>query len=332
MIFLQYLRQRLRSILVWVLIVIIFLTTFFLYELPLEAVAYPALLSGFFALIFCVIDFILFIIKHKNLQRIKEQININAAGLPVPKNNVIEQDYQEIIKALFAENVRISNDSQEKFVERNEYYTAWVHQIKTPIAAMRLVLENPENTSQYNSTLAKELRQIEQYVDMVLTYLRLESDSTDYIFNEYELDDIVKSSVRQLAPIFINRKITLDYQPLGCTVLTDKKWLSFVIEQVLTNSLKYTRSGGTISITLEAPKTLCITDNGIGIAPEDLHRIFENGYTGYNGRSNKKSTGIGLYLCRRIINRLGHRIFAFSTPESGTVIKINLKKDKMIVE
>ena len=162
-------------------------------------------------------------------------------------------------------------------------------------------------------------------------FLRLDSASTDYVIQEYDLDRIVKQAVKKYASQFINKKIQLRYHPLNTTVLTDEKWLLFVLEQVLSNALKYTPSGS-VAIDLESPKTLCIRDTGIGIAPEDLPRVFEKGYTGYNGRSDKKASGIGLYLCRRICRNLGHTITANSSLESGTVIRIQLERKKVEFE
>ena len=138
--------------------------------------------------------------------------------------------------------------------------------------------------------------------------------------------------MRKFAGQFIRKKIRLDYEPLGAMVLTDEKWLRFVVEQVLSNALKYTPAGGTISVTLEDPLTLCIADTGIGIAPEDLPRVFDRGFTGYNGRREQKSSGIGLYLCRRILDKLGHTITVDSVPGEGTVVSIRLDSREMRVE
>lgn len=173
---------------------------------------------------------------------------------------------------------------------------------------------------------------IEQYVDMVLGYLRLDSDFTDYVIQEYDLDDIVKPAVKKFAGQFIRKKLQLDYRPLHTKAVTDEKWLQFVLEQVISNALKYTEAGRiTIEMehgpgTEENSSVLCIRDTGIGIAPEDIPRIFEKGYTGYNGRSDKKASGIGLYLCRRICSNLGHTITANSSLENGTVIRIRFGK------
>ena len=145
------------------------------------------------------------------------------------------------------------------------------------------------------------------------------------MIRECQLDGIVKDAVKKFRSEFISRKLHLTYEPLNTRVVTDEKWLSFVIEQVLSNALKYTPSGG-ITIYMEAPKTLCIQDTGIGIAPEDLPRIFDKGYTGYHGRSHKGASGIGLYLCRRVCCNLGHSITAQSVPDRGTCIRIDLNQ------
>lgn len=166
---------------------------------------------------------------------------------------------------------------------------------------------------------------------MVLCYLRLSADSTDFLFREYDLDAIVRQAVRRYASQFIKKKLRLRYEPLGCTVLTDEKWLLFVIEQVLSNAIKYTPSGF-IEISLERPRVLCIRDTGIGIDPADLPRIFETGFTGGNGRLDKRATGIGLGLSRRILQRLGHTISVSSAPGKGTTVRIDLDHAALEVE
>ena len=205
--------------------------------------------------------------------------------------NLIEEDYREVLGELSDEKQRLITSMEQKYREMMDYYTIWVHQIKTPIAAMRLQLQG--EAFEQNRELLEELQRIEQYVEMVLTYLRLDAGSTDYVLKNYDLDRIIKQAVRKYASQFIRKRITLEYEPFTCQVLTDEKWLLFVVEQVISNALKYTRSGR-VSITLEAPKTLCIRDTGIGIDPQDLPRIFEKGFTG-NQRiiaGNAQFTGI----------------------------------------
>ena len=172
---------------------------------------------------------------------------------------------------------------------------------------------------------------IEQYVEMVLGYLRLGSSSTDYVFRDCELDGLLRQSVRKYARLFILKRISLDLQETGKTVLTDEKWLCFVIEQLLSNAVKYTPEGGRVRIYGDGD-TLVIADSGIGIRPEDLPRVFEKGFTGFNGREDKKSTGIGLYLCRQVLDRLNHDISIASRPGRGTLVRLDLSRERKRVE
>lgn len=167
-------------------------------------------------------------------------------------------------------------------------------------------------------------------VEMVLVFLRLDSSTTDYVIRRHSLDDIVRPAVRRFAGEFIRRRLRLEYQPLDHTVVTDGKWLGFVVEQVLSNALKYTASGS-VTISMDGDD-LCIRDTGMGIAAEDLPRIFEQGFTGVNGRRDRRASGIGLYLCRRICGNLGHTIRASSVPNQGTEIRIGLGQKKTLPE
>ena len=323
-----YLKQRWRGISVAFGSCGIFVVTFWLYHLPVAAVLYPTAVCTILGLVLLAIDFRRVLRKHQKLARI--QTLSDAIGENFPEIEGLEDaDYQQIIRLLHEEQTRFHTDTARRYEDMVDYYTIWAHQIKTPIASMRLTLQNED--SALSRKLSGDLFRIEQYVEMVLMFLRLDSDSTDYVIREQDLDAIVRQAVRKFAGEFIARKLQLVYEPLNAKVITDEKWLSFVIEQVLSNALKYTPSGS-IAISLEAPKTLCIRDTGMGIAPEDLPRIFEKGYTGYHGRADKKASGIGLYLCKRICNNLGHTITARSTVDVGTIIDIDLTQTKLEVE
>lgn len=283
--------------------------------------AYPALICAAIGLAVLILGSLRASRKHRLLVRLADSLTELPRSLPEPRTQD-DEDYQLLVGALCEEQRRLKSTMELRYADMIDYYTVWAHQIKTPIASMRLTLQ--EEDSEFSRRAGEDLLRIEQYVEMVLCYLRLDSDSTDYVFREQELDPILRQAVRRLSGQFIRRRMHLQYEPLGVRVLTDEKWLLFVVEQVLTNALKYTPAGGTITIELEEPKTLCIRDTGIGIAPEDLPRIFEKGYTGVNGRADKKASGLGLYLCRRICRALGHTIRANSSPDSGTVIRIDL--------
>lgn len=321
-----YWKQCRKGLGIFLLFSLIFLGVFLLYGIPIEAVLYPAILCGLLGLIFLALDMHRAWRTYRQLEILK---TLPAPLMePFPEPDTMEAaEYQEIIRTLREGQKQLESGMALRYEEMVEYYTIWAHQIKTPIASMRLTLQNED--SELSRRLSEDLLRIEQYVEMVLCYLRLDSSSTDYVFQEYDLDSIVKQAVRKFAGQFIRRKIRLDYQPLHTRVVTDEKWLLFVVEQVLSNALKYTPAAGTVTIDLEEPKTLCIRDTGMGIAPEDLPRVFEKGYTGYNGRNDKKASGIGLYLCRRICKNLNHVISVDSSLDSGTVVRIRLEQVKL---
>lgn len=326
--FLQYIKQRRRIFAVGAIFCVIFTANFLLYHLPVKAVIYPAALCALVGIILMIFDFSRIRREHEVLKQIRT-ITDTITGTFPEINGIEDADYQEIIRLIGEEHNSYRSNINRKYSDMIDYYTVWAHQIKTPIASMRLNLQNED--SALARKLSVDLHRVEQYVEMVLTFLRLNSESTDYVIRECDLDNIIKQAVKKFSYDFINRKLNLVYEPLNTRVITDEKWLSFVIEQVLSNALKYTPAGS-ITITLENEKTLRIRDTGIGIAPEDLPRIFENGYTGYNGRTDKKASGIGLYLCKRICNNLGHTITARSIVDVGTIVDIDLTQIKLEIE
>ncbi len=323
-----YLKQYRFTALLFLAFAGIFAIIFSLYELETEAVWYASGLCALLAAVVLSVHFFFYWKRHQECRRITRNVQIMLDQLPGPKT-LAEADLQEMLK----EQRRILDAALTNWhTERQEsmdYYTTWVHQIKTPISVMRMALES-EDTEEHRE-LSAQLFRIEQYVEMVLSYLRLGSGSSDYVFREYDLDGIIKQAIHKYAPQFVRRRIRLAYQPVHMPVLTDEKWLLFIIEQILSNSIKYTREGS-VTITVTPERVLKISDTGIGIAPEDLPRIFEKGFTGYNGRSDKKSTGLGLYLCKMAAYRLSHKISAQSTPGVGTTISLDLHTDKLQVE
>lgn len=323
--FFSYLRQHRLSICAYIIFCAVFFLSFYLYELPMAAVLYPALLCAVIGIIALTIDFIGTKRLHETLCRIKDEGSELIGELP-EASSVLCSDYGKIIAALKDECRSTRELSNAKFADMTEYYTMWVHQIKTPIASMRLCLQGADFAEARR--LGADLMRIEQYVDMVMVYLRLDGDGNDYVFSELELDGILKRSLRRFSSEFIDRKLSLSFEPTEKHIVTDEKWLGFVIDQLLSNALKYTQSGG-IKLYLENGDTLCIEDSGIGIAPEDLPRIFERGYTGNNGRSDMRASGIGLYLCGRICKELGITLTATSTVGKGTIMHLDLKQHRV---
>ena len=248
--------------------------------------------------------------------------------LPAAKEP-LEAEYQALAVRLCARHQAREEEISGQYRERIAYYTLWAHQIKTPIAAMGLTLQNQDTA--LSRQLMGQLTRISQYADMALAYLRLDSEHTDYVIRSCDLDAVIREAVKKFSGEFIRRGIHLEYKGVNQKVITDEKWLEFVLEQLISNALKYTPAGS-VAIYQEPGPTLCVADTGIGIAPEDLPRIFENGYTGINGRRDKRASGIGLYLCRRVCQNLGHEISAESTPGKGTTIRLNLARRESTYE
>lgn len=326
----MYRKQHKKHIYIFLLFVLIFLIIFSLYHLPLGAVFYPALLCAVFGLGILSSNYQRAKRKHERLTELSKRSAELMEGF-FESADWLEEDYRRIIEALRSE-LRYEKDAMNlRYADMVDYYTIWVHQIKTPIAALRLYLsgEDSENARR----MKEEVFRIEQYVEMVLAFLRLDFESTDYVFAECDLDEMVRGAVKKFAGQFIRKKIALIYEPLEFKMVTDEKWFSFCLEQILSNALKYTRTGSvTITLFRENGVILCVRDTGIGIAPEDLPRVFEKGYTGYHGREDKKASGIGLYLCRRICENLGHSISITSKPGVGTAVFLNLEQKKLKVE
>ena len=297
--FLHYLRSKALKIGAFLLFALLFLVSFRLYHLPLAAVWYPSALCAALGLVILLLDFRRVRQRHLELQQILKSLPTLPQTLPQPQA-VLEEDYRALTRALLAQQRTLETQLNSRYQDMLDYYTLWAHQIKTPIASMRLSLQQ-EDTPKARQLL-QELSRAEQYVGMVMVYLRLTDGGSDFVLRTCDLDAIVRQAVRRFAGEFITRKLKLCYEPLNAACVTDEKWLLFVVEQVLSNALKYTREGS-ITITMEHPKTLVIRDTGIGIAPEDLPRIFEKGYTGYNGRGDQKASGLGLYLCRTICRK-----------------------------
>lgn len=339
----EYLKESRKGICLYLGFSGIFFVVFELYGLPKEAVGYAFLLAGFWLFMYGLAGMFRYVRRHGELLETESRIESGLDFLPVPIG-MIEEDYQRILQELYDRRVEFESKSRIARREMTDYYGMWVHQVKTPIAALRVLIQAHESVEDENARrlvrdMRLELFKIEQYVEMVLTYLRMESMSSDLTFEMYSLDDLIRQAVRKYSQMFIFNKIKLKYEPVNQKVLTDGKWFVFVLEQLLSNALKYTavnerRSCGEeacISIYTEKDH-LVIEDNGIGIYPEDLPRVFEKGFTGYNGRSDKKSTGIGLYLCKAVMDKLKHGIRMESQPGKGTKVLLGLSRDNLRME
>ncbi len=321
--FIAFMKESMKDYLLFIAFILIFGVLFFLYDLSGEAYLYAVVLC---VLLMCIIKGIVFFKlckKHRQMQIELQSVPL-LSDAALQADTICEADLINIILKLQKTLNRAITKWEEKEKNAMDFYSTWVHQIKTPVAVLRMILQK-EDTKR-NRNLLLEVFRIEQYINMVLSYLRLDRTSSDFVFKECKLDDILKAIIHKFAPQFIEKKIMLQYDETKMVVLTDEKWLSFMIEQIVSNALKYTPEGGRIAIKSIQDEMLQISDTGIGIASEDLPRIFEKGFTGYNGRADKKATGLGLYLCKETAKKLSHSITADSIVGKGTTISIGFTR------
>ena len=240
--------------------------------------------------------------------------------------NKKEEKLKNQIQELEEANLNLRNDFLAKEKELQEYFLIWIHQIKTPITAGKLICDGDiENENIKN--IKKELIYIEDYTNMALSYLKMANHNTDMDISLVNLDDIINPLIKKYAILFISNNIKLEYEKLNIKVITDSKWCMVVIEQLLSNAIKYTKNG-TVSISFnEKENYLEIKDNGIGIKDSDLPKIFDKGYSGFNGRQNQKSTGIGLFLVKQILDKLGQKVKLESKLGEGTSVKVYFNID-----
>ena len=308
-----------------------------------QDVVYAAVLDAILLLITVLVGFFRYSSKVKALSNALKRPVEEQAQLPEATDDV-EMLYQRLL-----ENQSIARSESESSAairqsQMRDYYSMWVHQIKTPISAMKLLLEVEreelgqlicdDEQSQYllsdnMDSFEDELFRIEEYVSMALQYQRVSSTENDFVLEKVSVDGVIRDTIKKYAKIMIRRHIGINYSGTGQEVYTDGKWLAFMLEQILSNAIKYTPQGFVTIETAEEKDRFFITikDTGIGIKAEDLPRVFEKGYTGYNGHADKKATGIGLYLCRQMADKLGHTIHMESEIGKGTKVWIGFDLD-----
>ena len=332
---------------IWILMIVTMSCVHLLYMYLIGArkqdVVYAAVLDAILLLITVLVGFFRYSSKVKALSNALKRPVEEQAQLPEATDDV------EILYHRLLENQSIARSEAESSAairqsQMRDYYSMWVHQIKTPISAMKLLLEAEreelgqlmcdDEQSQYllsdnMDSFEDELFRIEEYVSMALQYQRVSSTENDFVLEKVSVDGVIRDTIKKYAKIMIRRHIGINYSGTGQEVYTDGKWLAFMLEQILSNAIKYTPQGFVTIETAEEKDRFFITikDTGIGIKAEDLPRVFEKGYTGYNGHADKKATGIGLYLCRQMADKLGHTIRMESEIGKGTKVWIGFDLD-----
>ncbi|WP_455721399.1 sensor histidine kinase [Agathobacter sp.] len=351
-----YLKNYIRRNLMWILLIIVMSVIHLLYMCLINAKMTDVLYAGILDLILLIIvggiGFIRYISKVKRLKGALKRPVGEQLSIPEPRDNV-EQLYGQLLENQDIARREAVSGALSRQTLMKDYYSMWVHQIKIPISAMNLLLAAqkdavgelmPDDDVDYGtddqtdmcveladniSSLEDELFRIEEYVNMALQYQRISNTENDLVLGKISLDRVIRDTIRKYAKTMIRRRIKINYTGTDQDVFTDEKWLAFILEQILSNAIKYT-SKGAITIEIVNETNWCfitVKDTGIGIRSEDLPRIFEKGYTGYNGHADKKATGIGLYLCKQMLDKLGHTIRVESEVGKGTTVWIgfNLK-------
>lgn len=291
--FLDYMKNQSVILFGYLLVCIVFITIFVLATIEMEYVFLGIEILGFILLIYLIVHWF----QYQKLSDVKD-------------------DNERLVN----ENKTLKSEMLNQKDDLNAYFLMWLHQIKTPMTVSKLLLEKPDETT--NTKLKMQLMYIEQYINMAMNYLKMIDYSTDMDITQVNLDDIIKNLLKKYSLLFIHNHISLEYQSNLTYVVSDSQWLTILIEQILSNALKYTENGKIAIQYLEDKHALEIRDTGIGIRSEDIPKIFDRGYSGFNGRMNEKSSGLGLYLARKISERLNIQIEVESKLSKGSVFRL----------
>ncbi|MBF1072438.1 MAG: sensor histidine kinase [Solobacterium sp.] len=291
--FLDYMKNQSVILFGYLLVCIVFITISVLATLEIEYVFLGIEILGFILFIYLIVHWF----QYQKLSDVKD-------------------DNERLLN----ENKNLKSEMLNQKDDLNAYFLMWLHQIKTPMTVSKLLLDKPDDTT--NTKLKMQLMYIEQYINMAMNYLKMIDHSTDMDITEVNLDDIIKNLLKKYSLLFIHNHISLEYQSNLTYVISDSQWLTILIEQILSNALKYTENGKIAIQYLEEKHALEIRDTGIGIRSEDIPKIFDRGYSGFNGRMNEKSSGLGLYLARKISERLNIQIEVESKLSKGSIFRL----------
>lgn len=318
--FLEYCMHNRKAFFLFFGCMLLFGMIFWLYGLEIEAYWYGCVLCLILFIVYLGKDFSIYYKSHHLWKQI-DQFSLLQMDLSTTTQ---DQDLKAVFAKISEEVNELIAENEKQKEDLTDYFTMWIHQVKLPLSAMELMLANQDlSVSQWK----QQVFSIERYLSMMLAYLRMKSDSSDFVIKEFDLDRIIRASIHTFSLQFIYKKIKLQFQETNLSVLSDEKWLQFVIEQILSNAIKYSPAGSTIEI-YNRGQDLIIQDHGYGIEKSDLKRIMEKGFTGSNGRIDQgQSSGLGLYLVYSILKQLNHPISIESKPNQGTKVILHLENN-----
>lgn len=331
---LKYIKDKILLILFYLFLMIFINAVIYLdigISVDKNSILYINFVSTVFFFIYLLLDYLFIKRYYSRIKYIidnKPQDIINSLPRAITYEHIMNN---RLLKKINDDKERTIEALREEMKENQEFITTWVHEVKTPISVIRLTIENSleKPIEKILPSIEEEVDKIEDKVYQALYFSRIDSFSKDYFINEIDLNKAVKEAVKRNAKVFINKKIKVEIEEIEAAVLTDKKWLGFIIDQILSNSLKYTQNEGIIKFSIyEDSKEirLIIEDNGIGIRSEDIKRVFKKGFTGSTGRQYQNSTGMGLYLAKRLSKKLGHDITLESSLGEYTRVTIYFPK------
>lgn len=326
----DYLKDKAVEILIYIVLMFSIITVLIAFEVNIFLIVYIPLFVSISAIIILLHDYYRKRCYYNelvsNLESLDKKYLIQEM-LSKPEfldGKILYETIQEAHKSM-VENVNHYKYNQEQF---KEYIEMWVHEIKTPISSSKLIIQNNKNS--VTESLDEEIDKLDSYVEQVLYYSRSENVEKDYVIKEINLEQVVNNVILRNKKDFIYKNILLDMRDLNLKVYSDSKWLEYILNQIVVNSIKYSKNEGSkitiYSLTNKENIELFIKDNGIGIETHNLTRVWDKGFTGENGRKKYNSTGLGLYLCKKLIQKLGHEIDIESKINEGTTIKITFPK------
>jgi len=314
---LDYLKSRRAMLIFYALTMLVVLLLGYLAQQDMIYVRYVCVILSFAFVCVLLGDGARYRRSRRRMSLLRARTELLPRELPEPID-ALSSDYDALIRALSLKNEHLKTESLCLQEEQREYYTLWMHQIKTPISAMRLLLDAKDDEGA--RLLRQELFKVDQYADLALKFIKLGDIASDLVIERCDLNEVARAAVKKYSLLFIYSKLTVEMAPLPKDIPSDRMWLEFILGQLLSNSVKYTHTGG-VRIYQEGT-ALVVEDSGIGIRKEDLPRIFEKGYTGYNGRMDTRASGIGLYLVKRAADALGIRVDVSSELGKGTRVAL----------
>ena len=319
----NYLKENIKVYVMYVLFTGLTLVTIYLYELPQDLFLDITLFLTFVLVVYSLIEGYRYRQKIKQLQHLQERsLTLHSMAFFPKATQKNEQIYQELLQKLLQEKERQQQQTMEQQEIFLEDFGLWMHQIKTPIAALDLLVQSSEID---RKLMKNELFKINECLQLMLNYLRQNLSQEDLVIEKIQLEPVVKKVLKKYAIFFSQKNLRLVLKGLNITVYTDRKWLIFILEQVVFNAIKYTENG---EIALCWENQLVIADTGMGIRPEDVPRVFEKGYTGYNGREQQRASGLGLYLCTIVAEKIGISLSLTSELGKGTKVMLDFPTEQ----